>query len=106
MSATSELSPDGRFRLEVQSSTDNSGGTGGMGHDADDYWTHTVTARVLDVATGRLTFHYDWRQDCNANDQSSIGRVPRTVTFSADSRSLIANFASGEETLPFATGPR
>ena len=93
----SELSPDGHFRLEITKNTEANGGDGGMGHDADDYFRHTVTAQVFDARTGASIFFKQWSRDYNANDQSSSGECPDSVTFSPDGGALIAKFERREE---------
>lgn len=70
------------------------GGVGGMGHDADDYFTHTWTAIVRD-ATGAVLKVQSWSVSYNAGDQSSVGKAPREAIVDGDR--VIARFANGRE---------
>ena len=101
------LSPDGTLGLELFGASAPSGGTGGHGHDADDYFTHDVSAFVRDLATGAIVLFKKWEEHYDADTQTSIGQRPSSVAFSADGRALVATFRDGsQETLPIPRGGR
>jgi hypothetical protein len=88
-------SPDGSLVLEVWTDSVADGGTGGHGHDADDYFTHTLHAVVYDAVTRGRVAGKSWSESVDAGRGSSVGERPREVAWRG--AQVVARFDDGRE---------